>query len=57
MCYSNVEVPWETYNAILKIIGTQANGSPINRTARKKKLELDARKGLVDGWQLVIKEI
>ncbi|TNN63977.1 hypothetical protein EYF80_025819 [Liparis tanakae] len=36
--------------------GRQASARPISSTARKKKLELDARNGRVAGRQLAISE-
>lgn len=45
-----------THCAILAMTGTQARVRPINSTPRKKKLELDARKGRVAGRQFLIND-
>lgn len=45
-----------THCATLAMTGIQARARPISRTQRKKKLELDARKGRVAGRQLLIND-
>lgn len=46
-----------TYRAMLTPRGIKAKRSPINSTARKKKLELDALTGLAAGLRVCIKTI